>query len=196
MSKRFASYCERNKQPILEQLSIYFKDSRRVLEIGSGTGQHGVFFADNLPHLIWHTSDMPENHASISAWINESELPNITLPIEFTIGRDTWPDIQVDAVFTANTTHIMQVEEAQKMMELIASNLPDGGIFCQYGPMRINGEYTSDSNQEFDQSLKASGFGGMRTIEQLVNWGHGMQLLHKIPMPANNFLLVWQRNKS
>ncbi|PWI32376.1 hypothetical protein DI392_15020 [Vibrio albus] len=196
MPKHFSPYCERNKQPILEQLSVYFKASQRVLEIGSGTGQHGVFFAEQLPHLIWHTSDMPENHVSISAWINESGLHNITLPVEFTIGRDAWPDVPVDAVFTANTTHIMQPEEARQMMELIASNLPDGGIFCQYGPMKIHGEYTSDSNRDFDKTLKASGFGGIRSVEQLINWGKGMQLIKKIPMPANNFLLVWQVSKS
>jgi len=196
MSKRFAPYCERNKQPILEQLSVYFKESQRVLEIGSGTGQHGVYFAEQLPHLMWYTSDMPENHASITAWINESELQNIILPIEFTIGRDTWPGVPVDAVFTANTTHIMQPEEVRQMMALIAANLPDGGMFCQYGPMKINGECTSDSNREFDNTLKASGYGGIRSVEQLIDWGKGMKLIKQIPMPANNFLLVWQIRKS
>ena len=104
--------------------------------------------------------------------------------------------ISLSTVFTANTTHIMQPEEARQMMELIASNLPDGGMFCQYGPMKINGEYTSDSNREFDKTLKANGFGGIRSVEQLINWSKGMQLIKKIPMPANNLLLVWQVRKS
>ena len=195
MSKNFASHCERNKQPILDQLGLYFKSSQRVLEIGSGTGQHAVFFAEYLPHLVWHTSDIPENHASVKAWISASQLDNVIPPIEFTIGCDPWPAIEVDAVFTANTTHIMQPEEAQLMMELVAANLPRGGIFCQYGPMNVGGKYTSESNRTFDQSLKKSGFGGIRAIEQLVSWGQGLLLVEKVPMPSNNFLLVWRSSQ-
>lgn len=195
MSKRSAPHCERNKRPILEQLSVYFKDSQQVLEIGSGTGQHAVFFAEYLPHLTWHTSDMPENHDNVNAWVIDSQLKNIVPPIEFTIGEDAWPNTEVDAVFTANTTHIMQQEEAKLMMEMVAANLPDGGIFCQYGPMKINGEFTSQSNREFDQQLKNSGFGGIRDLEQLIQWGKGLELIERIPMPANNFLLVWKNKR-
>ncbi len=193
MSKDFASHCERNKQPILDQLEVYFASSRHVLEIGSGTGQHAVFFAEKLPHLVWHTSDRTENHASVKAWISESQLDNIVPPLEFTIGRDPWPAIQVDAVFTANTTHIMQAAEAKLMMELVAANLTRDGVFCQYGPMNVDGKYTSKSNQDFDQTLKNKGYGGIRSVEELVSWGQGMQLVEKIPMPTNNFLLVWKK---
>jgi len=195
MSKRFAKHCERNKQPILDQLAIYFKSSRRVLEIGSGTGQHAIYFAEQLPHLTWHTSDMPENHASVNAWITESQLKNIISPVELTIGRDPWPDLNVDTVFTANTTHIMQPQEVQQMMELVASNLPVNGVFCQYGPMNVNGDYTSESNRKFDQKIKDEGFGGIRSIEELINWGKEMTLIERIPMPSNNFLLVWKGSK-
>jgi len=193
MKKRFSPSFERNKHPIFEQLSVHFKNSQNVLEIGSGTGQHGVFFAEKMPHLNWHTSDMPENHDSVSAWITELSLDNISNPIEFTVGQDAWPVVAIDAVFTANTTHIMQLEEAKIMMEMVAKNLPEGGVFCQYGPMVVNGEYTSDSNREFDKSLKQKGFGGIRDIKQLVSWANGMDLVAKIPMPANNFLLVWEK---
>jgi len=193
MSKRFSQHCENNKQPILEQLSIHFKNCQNALEIGSGTGQHAVFFASQMPQLTWHTSDMPENHANILAWITESPSKNITPPITFTIGQDPWPEIHADAVFTANTTHIMQPSEARQMMEIISINLPEGGVFCQYGPMNVNGRYTSDSNREFDKNLKQKGFGGLRDIEQLITWGEGMQLAARVAMPANNFLLVWQK---
>jgi cyclopropane fatty-acyl-phospholipid synthase-like methyltransferase len=195
MSKCFAEHCERNKQPILDQLEIYFKSSRRVLEIGSGTGQHAIFFAEKLPHLIWHTSDMPENHDSVNAWITESQLINITPPVKLTIGRDTWPDVNVDAVFTANTTHIMQPEEVQQMMALVALNLPENGVFCQYGPMMVDGDHTSESNRKFDQKIKNEGFGGIRSIEELTGWGKEMKLVERIPMPSNNFLLVWRGSK-
>ncbi|QUM77071.1 DUF938 domain-containing protein [Moritella sp. 24] len=193
MTKCFSPSVERNKHVISEQLTVYFKQSQDVLEIGSGTGQHAIHFAHKMPHLNWHTSDMPENHASVKAWILESGSENITNPVKFTVGHDSWPDVNVDAVFTANTTHIMQPDEAQAMMEMVASHLPKGGVFCQYGPMIVNGDYTSDSNREFDDSLKQRGFGGIRDIEQLESWARGMTLVTKIPMPANNFLLVWKK---
>ena len=193
MSKRFSSSCERNKHPIFKQLSIYFNKSKQILEIGSGTGQHAIFFDPQLPHSTWHTSDMCENHPSIRTWISESGSKNISAPIAFKIGQDEWPYAQADAVFTANTTHIMQIEEAQLMMEMVAKHLPKGGVFCQYGPMKVNGNYTSDSNRVFDESLKQKGFGGIRDIEQLAAWGKRLELNATIAMPANNFLLVWQK---
>ncbi len=192
MSKEFSPSFEKNKQPILDRLKVHFKESRQVLEIGSGTGQHALFFAENLPHLIWHTSDVPDNHASINAWISESQLENVVPPVAFRIGRDPWPAIQADAVFTANTAHIMQPDEVKQMMELVAANLPVDGIFCQYGAMKVKGQFTSESNRDFDQTLKNKGYGGIRSIEELISWGQGLQLVEKIPVPTNNFLLVWK----
>ncbi len=185
-------HCERNKHPILEQLSVHFHSSTQVLEIGSGNGQHAVFFAEHLPHLTWYTSEMPENHESIIKWLNHAELKNIQPPFPFTIGKDPWPDSSIDAVFTANTTHIMQPEEAKLMMELVSENLPQGGMFCQYGPMKIGGEFTAESNAEFDRQLKQRGFGGIQDISDLENWAQKLTLKETIPMPANNFLLVWK----
>lgn len=185
-------HCERNKHPILQQLSRYFKSSKSVLEIGSGNGQHAVFFAEHLPHLTWHTSEMPENHQHILNWLDHAALNNIQPPLTFTVGRTPWPDIEVDAVFTANTTHIMQPEEAREMMGLVAQNLPKGGVFCQYGPMKFDGVFTTESNAAFDRRLKQNGFGGIQDVNDLVDWASELTLLEKIPMPANNFLLVWQ----
>ncbi len=98
----------------------------------------------------------------------------------------------IDAVFTANTTHIMQPEEAKLMMELVSENLPQGGMFCQYGPMKIGGEFTAESNAEFDRQLKQRGFGGIQDINDLESWANKLTLQETIPMPANNFLLVWK----
>jgi len=192
MSKNFAPYCERNQQSILDQLSIYFKNQNQVLEIGSGTGQHAVFFAQHLPHLIWNTSDMLDNHVSINAWMNEANLSNVIAPIEFYFGKHNWPELPIDAIFTANTTHIMQRDDAKLMMQTIAKNLPKDGVFCQYGPMNVNGEYTSEGNRDFDKHLAESGCGGIRDIVELTEWATGMTLAEKVPMPANNFLLVWK----
>lgn len=107
MTQKVSSACERNQQPILEQLSRLFKDRQHVLEIGSGTGQHAIFFAAHLPHLTWHTSDHQMNHASIEAWIDAFPSTNLRSPIAFLIGEQPWPSITVDAIFTSNTTHIM-----------------------------------------------------------------------------------------
>lgn len=192
MSKGFSPSCENNKHPILDLLSVYFKDSKQVLEIGSGTGQHAVFFAKHLPHLLWNTSDMLNNHDSINAWIEDENLSNVIPPIDFLFGQNDWPDLPIDAIFTANTTHIMQREEAKLMMQQIGANLNSGGVFCQYGPMNVNGDYTSDGNRNFDQHLQQSGCGGIRDIAELAEWAIGMELIQQIPMPANNFLLVWK----
>jgi len=193
MSKRSSTSCERNQQPILAQLSRLFEDRQQVLEIGSGTGQHAVFFAQHLPHVIWHTSDAEENHPSIKAWIEEFPHQNIQAPIEFLFGQQPFPALPIDAIFTANTTHIMQKDDAKLMMQTIATHLKKGGIFCQYGPFNVDGEYTSEGNQAFDVHLANEGCGGIRDINELTQWATGLTLIEKIEMPANNFMLVWQR---
>ena len=197
MTKKSSGSCERNQQPILDQLTRLFKGSQQVLEIGSGTGQHAVFLAKNLPHLLWHTSDANSNHSSINAWIEACPSDNLFAPFEFLIGEHliaeaAWPAIKVDAIFTANSTHIMQKHDAKLMMELIGDNLKKGGLFCQYGPFNVDGEYTSEGNRLFDLHLEKEGCGGIRDINELTEWATGLQLIEKITMPANNFLLVWQ----
>ena len=192
MSKSFSPSCDRNQQAIIDQLVVYFKNAKQVLEIGSGTGQHAVFFAKRLSHVTWHTSDMLENHDSIKAWMDEAQLSNLVVPFEFHFGKHDWPQLPLDAVFTANTTHIMQREDARLMMQTVAQNLPEGGVFCQYGPMNVDGEYTSEGNRDFDQSLREGGYGGIRDIAELTVWATGMTLVEKVAMPANNFLLIWK----
>ncbi|TAA48300.1 DUF938 domain-containing protein [Corallincola spongiicola] len=194
MSKRFSQSCENNKQPILDQLKPRLVNQRHLLEIGSGTGQHAQFFAKHLPHLCWQTSDRPDNHPSIDAWIAELNLTNLRSPLSFTIGEDNWPNQPIDTVFTANTAHIMQSEEVQIMMALVAEHLPLQGLFLQYGPFNIDGTYTSDSNHEFDQFLQQEGCGGIRDIAELERWAKGLMLVEQIAMPANNLLLVWRKH--
>lgn len=194
MTMRFSQACENNKQPILQQLKLHFAPVTKVLEIGSGTGQHGVFFAPQLSHLNWQTSDMPDNHTGILAWQEQFPADNLLPPVNFTVGADPWPDMQIDAVFSANTAHIMQIQEARLMMQMVAANLPRGGVFCQYGPFNVNGQYTSESNERFDLHLSNEGCGGIRDIAELQDWAAGMTLTEKVTMPANNFLLVWKKD--
>ncbi|WJG08382.1 DUF938 domain-containing protein [Aliiglaciecola sp. LCG003] len=192
-AQRFSQACENNKAPILQQLKSRLANSKAVLEIGSGTGQHAAYFAKGLPHVIWQPTDVEDNHPSIEAWVKAAGCPNVAPPMPFFIGLHPWSFENIDAVFSANTAHIMQANEVQLMMELIGQQLPDGGIFCQYGPFCVAGEFTSASNADFDQSLRQRGLGGIRDIDELISWAPQLQLCETISMPANNLLLVWSK---
>jgi cyclopropane fatty-acyl-phospholipid synthase-like methyltransferase len=195
--KPFSPACERNRQPILEALSEILRDSKFVLEVGSGTGQHAVYFAQHLPHLQWQTSDRQENHAGIRAWIEESGLPNVLPPLELDVTNSPWPVFAgVDAVFSANTTHIMSWPMVQQMIAGIANVLPKGGLFVLYGPFNYGGKFTSESNARFDASLKAAApHQGIRDFESIdtLATSLGLNRVADRDMPSNNRLLVWSR---
>ena len=191
--KPFSQACENNKAVILAKLQQMFANASRVLEIGSGTGQHAVHFANGLEHLIWQTSDQPHYHAGILQWLADAQLPNLREPLALTIGENDWPVGTFDGVFSANTAHIMQGDEVHEMMQGIDALLPVGGVFCQYGPFTQDGEFSSQSNADFHQHLVSQGYGGYRDIEELKSWAGAMQLVEIISMPANNLLLVWQK---
>ncbi len=192
-AKAFSQACENNKVPILAVLKQAFAEHRNILEIGAGTGQHSVHFAPGLPHLYWQPSDLELNHASILAWQSEFPAVNLAAPIAFHIGKDDWPVTNADGAFTANTTHIMQPQEVKLMMTLVSEYLPVGGVFCQYGPFKVKGEYTSDSNRVFDQHLLASGYGGQQDIAKLQTWASDLTLKIIHQLPANNLLLEWHK---
>jgi cyclopropane fatty-acyl-phospholipid synthase-like methyltransferase len=195
--KQFAESCEQNKHPILEVLKKEFADVHAVLEIGSGTGQHAVFFAAQLPHLVWQPSDVVSSHTSITAWIADAELDNVLPPLELDVAHNHWPAQQYDAIFSANTTHIMSWPEVEKLFAGIGKVLKSGGRFCLYGPFNYGGQYTSDSNAQFDQWLKARNpKSGIRDIEALdeLAAAHGMKRINDYAMPANNRTLVWQKD--
>ncbi|WP_020650721.1 DUF938 domain-containing protein [Solimonas variicoloris] len=195
--KPHAPSCERNRDPILAVLREYFADRRRVLEIGSGTGQHAVHFGAALPQLQWQTSERAEAHAGIRAWLDEAALPNVLAPIALQIGRDPWPAQAYDAVFTANTLHIMAWPEVEQLFAgLGAGVLAPGGRLVVYGPFNEGGRYTSDSNAAFDEWLRARGAQmGLRDLEAVdaLARGIGCERLADLAMPANNRSLVWQR---
>lgn len=200
MNKQFSTACERNRVPILDVLSQVFADCKHVLEIGSGTGQHAVFFGAALPQLTWQTSDLPQNHPSIQAWLHETGLKNVLPPIALDMSTAEWvvdvPDKDVDAVFTANTCHIMAWPEVEHMFAGVARVLQSGGKLCVYGPFNYQGQFTSAGNAEFDASLRAQAVHmGIRDIEamQALASAHGYIMQADHAMPANNRLLVWQR---
>jgi len=194
--KPFAESCEENKRPILAVLEQTFADCRRILEIGSGTGQHAVFFAAELPHLLWQTSDLREHHAGIHAWLAEAALPNLLPPLALDVARDPWPEVEYDGVFSANTSHIMHWPEVEAMFAGVGRVLAPGGRFCLYGPFNADGRYTSESNARFDAWLRARDpASGLRDIEALDRLAQsaGLTLSADHAMPANNRTLVWTR---
>ena len=194
--KPFSEACEQNKRPILAVLQQYFAAARSVLEIGSGTGQHAVYFAAELPHLIWLTSEVAESHPGISAWLEEADLENTEGPLELDVNQADWPIDKIEAIFSANTVHIMDWPSVENMFAGIGRSLQAGGIFCLYGPFNYEGEFTSDSNARFDQWLKqrdpASGIRDFEALTLLAQQ-HGMALLADHAMPVNNRTLVWQK---
>ena len=193
--KPFSKASANNREPILEQLREHFADVPQVLEIGSGTGQHAVFFAGHLPHLFWQTSDLPEHHAGIQAWLDEAALENVGAPLALDVCAD-WPEISVHSVFSANTAHIMAWPEVEAMFAGVGERLAPDGCFVLYGPFNRNGEYTSASNAAFDEYLRAQNpKQGLRDDQALVALAgkHGMGLAADRQMPANNRLLVWRR---
>jgi cyclopropane fatty-acyl-phospholipid synthase-like methyltransferase len=192
--KQFSEACERNREPILSVLKTALANKREMLEIGSGTGQHAVYFARHLPHLVWQTSDLKTNHASILAWQEEAKLDNVLSPLELNVDG-IWPQRMFDAVFTANTCHIMAWPEVEAMFAGVSKVLMPGGNFILYGPFNYGGKFTSTSNQRFHEYLQAqASHMGIRDIEAIQKLAESsMILLSDHEMPANNRLLVFER---
>lgn len=194
--KPYAESCDINQGPILEVLRKLFADRRHVLELASGTGQHAVHFGRALSHLTWQTSELEQNHAGIQAWLDEAQLPNVLAPLHIDANDEHWPAGRFDAVFNANTVHILSWPQVEKLFAGIGRSLESGGILCLYGPFNYGGKFTSDSNARFDQWLKSRDpKSGVRDFEALNTLAaqQGMVLLKDIEMPINNRTLVWQR---
>lgn len=189
--------CERNKNPILEILKDVFGNSRDVLEIGSGSGKHALYFGRNLPHLTWQPSDLEENLAAIRTQLAPGTLENVCLPVVLDVCLHPWPVTSVSAIFSANTLHIMSWESVTHFFRGAGETLQAGGVLCVYGPFRYRKEFTSESNERFDQHLRQqnplSGVRDFEAVNQLAN-EHGLSFFKDYAMPANNQLLVWKRH--
>lgn len=194
--KPYSESCDQNREPILAVIQPLFAPLERVLEIGSGTGQHAVYFGAAMPHLTWYTSDCPEYHDGILQWLAEAALPNVRSPLVLDVARSSWPALAVEGVFSANTAHIMHWPEVQAMFAGVGRLLPGDGLFTLYGPFNYDGCFTSDSNARFDAWLKGRDPGmGVRDFEALDRLASeaGMTLREDYAMPANNRILCWQR---
>lgn len=194
-TKPFSQACENNKTPILEVLTRVFADHEHVLEIGAGTGQHAVFFARKLTHLLWQASDRPEYITGIQAWYDDCPSVNLLPLLTLDVLQQNWPK-DFDAVYTANTLHIMEWDAGREMIQQAGKLLPQNGKLVIYGPFNYGGRYTSDSNRQFDEWLREQhpqqGIRDFDDVDMLAQ-ASGLALLEDNPMPANNRLLVWHK---
>ncbi len=196
-SKPHAPASGRNRQAILEVIRVEFGECSSVLEIGSGTGQHAVFFAGAMPWLTWQSSDLAGNHQGIRSWIADSNLENVRDPILLDVEQADGVDAEYDGVFSANTAHIMSIEAVRCMFDVVGRLLSPAGAYCLYGPFNLDGEFTSQSNERFDRSLHSQDPAmGIRELEELDGFaGKAAMRREKLyAMPANNLLVVWRKN--
>ena len=194
MSKPYSGSCDQNKDSILSVISPLLLTHSTVLEIGSGTGQHAVHFAENMPHLRWYTSDCAPYLDGIKMWLDEAGLSNTVSPFELNVSTSKWPELEVDAIFTANTLHIMPFADVVNFFSGVGELLEPGGNLLIYGPFNYNGSYTSESNERFDHWLKSreplSCIKHFEEINTLAN-NRGLQLISDEAMPANNRILYF-----
>jgi SAM-dependent methyltransferase len=192
----FSAACERNKDPILEVLRIRLADRALVVEIGSGTGQHAVYFAQALPHLTWYPTEQLPYLADLTQRVKLEGTQNLRAPTLLDVRQAVWPLRNADAIFTANTLHIMSWVEVMALFHGVGGVLSPGGVLCIYGPFRYGGRYTSDSNQEFDRMLQErdpnSGLRDIAAVTALAAQ-YGLRLEADHDLPANNRLLVFAK---
>lgn len=197
-----APAAERNKDAILDALRPVVARCRRVLEIGSGTGQHAVHFTAALPHLLWQCSDLPANVAGIAERLTQEGNDRTPPPLTLDVATPPWPvpaatgQEAFDGIFTANTLHIMSFANVKQFFLRVGEVLAPGGVCCVYGPMKYGGAFTTPSNAAFDAQLRArdpkSGIRDFEALDALAG-AQGLTLVDDIAMPANNQLLVWRR---
>ena len=200
--KPYSAACERNKDPILAVLRRFFADVSLVLEIGSGTGQHAVHMGTHLPHLTWQTSDLAVHHDGIRRWLEDAGLPNVGSPLPLDVDQTEWPELEPDAVFTANTFHIVSWPQVQRLLAGAARALKAAapekrGKLAVYGPFNYGGSYTGPGNRNFDQMLRQRDpLSGIRDFEAVVAQARseGFVLVEDVAMPADNHLLTFVRD--
>ena len=191
--KQYSESCRQNKEPILSTIKPLLTNTTSVLEIGSGTGQHAVYFAEHMPYLRWQASDQSQYLPSVNAWINDANFDNLPNAIELDVTQ-SWPQVKVESIFSANTVHIMSWEMVVDFFQGVGQVLETDGQFILYGPFNYNGQYTSQSNANFDLWLKGrdprSAIRDFEALNQLAQKA-GLSLANDFAMPANNRILHW-----
>lgn len=194
--KPFSQACENNKQPILNVISSYFKAGDQVMEIGSGTGQHALYFCQQLPDVKWIPCEIPENMETLAIGLSGEKLANLMPTQELDVRQTVWPARKLDGLYSANCLHIMPAAFNVDFFRGAGEVLLPGATLCVYGPFKYQGEFTSDSNAGFDDWLKnrdpLSGIRDFESINKLAE-NNAFKLIEDRAMPANNQCLIWRK---
>ncbi len=192
----FSQACENNKNSILKVLKEYIADQDSLLEIASGTGQHGEFFAKSFPNLLWQTSDLPDAVDDLNLRISEANLQNLPLALTLNVNDSNWNVKKYELLFTANSLHIMSEKSVENFFSRIPNVLQQSALVFIYGPFKYDGKFTTKSNAEFDEWLKEKDLrSGVRDFEDInkLAVNVGLSLAADVQMPSNNQLLVFLR---
>ncbi|MFK7829951.1 MAG: DUF938 domain-containing protein [Congregibacter sp.] len=192
----FSQAAQNNQAPILVQLRRLLANSRRVVELGAGTGQHAVAFASALAPLRWQPSEHPEALPILMLRCANAGLKNLDVPIALDMSQRPWPVQWPDALYTANTLHIVAESLVEALFCACAEQASPGSLLLVYGPFNYAGEFTSESNAHFDLWLKdrdaRSGIRDFEWVNELAERA-GFALDEDIAMPANNRLVCWHK---
>ena len=194
MNKPYIGAADRNKEAIFKVLKPFLHKGKKLLEIGSGTGQHGVYCCERLPHLQWQPTELEYNIPGIRQWIADSQARNILDPLVLDVTSHNWRQRSYDFVFTSNTTHYMSWSDVTSMFAGVSSTLTDSGLFFTYGPFHRSGFPVTDGNKKLDEWLQEQSLEfRIRSIDELENLGgeFDFRLEHSFLMPANNYILVF-----
>lgn len=189
---------KRNRMPILAHLRSWLPAEARVLEVAAGSGQHAVFFAAQLPGVVWQATDPDARHrASIDAWRAALDVDGRVLPaLALDVHDAVWPAGPWHAIVATNLIHIAPWTATLALMRGAASNLTADGMLVLYGPYHRDGQPTSPSNAAFDADLQMRDLAwGVRDLDSVraAASAEGLTLRDIEVMPANNFMLRFCR---
>jgi SAM-dependent methyltransferase len=193
----YHAHVARNRQPIVDVFARVLPPGGLVLEIASGSGEHAVFFAQNLPSARWQPTDTDGTAlASIAAHRAAAGLSNLLEPLRLDAAAERWPVANADAIVCNNMIHITPWRITEGLMAGARRTLQTGGILYLYGPYRIDGRHSATSNSEFDTWLKAQNpEWGIRDLADVTALAqrHGLALIETVAMPANNLSVIFRR---
>ncbi len=192
----FSQAAENNREPIQRILDRHLNGVESLLEIGSGTAQHAVEFAQRYQNLNWQASDIPAALTTVNQRIDAARLPNLPQAVALDVTRQPWPEGSYGAVYTANSLHIMSADSVECFFSVVGNVVKEGGKLLIYGPFKYDGNFTTDSNARFDLWLKErdplSGIRDFEWVNELATAAN-FNFLEDNAMPANNQFLVWSR---
>lgn len=187
----------RNREPIAALLArLLAPPVATVLEVASGSGEHALHFAQQMPWLSWQPSDLDPAHLrSVDAWRTQAGAVNLLPARPLDVCAPPWNEERFDALFCANMIHIAPPAATTGLLRWARDLVVPGGLLILYGPFRVLGEHTSESNVSFDASLRARDpTWGVRDLDEVGREADGFRLDLRVAMPANNWVVAFRRS--